>query len=1209
MTRWRGRGRNDAAEPEPSVQETWAADATDATGPGAALRPVTMAPWATGGAAREVAADWRPGDHILDLYEVIGTLGRGGMGVVYHVRHLGWDTDLAVKSPHPELFRGDADRERFVREAESWVSLGLHPHVCGCHYVRMLGGVPRVFAEYLDGGSLREWIDDGRLYHGGPEDPLVRVLDVAVQIAWGLDHAHVGGLVHQDVKPANILLERTGTAKVTDFGLARARTVPGGASAAKDIDDGASVLVEGGGMTPAYASPEQAAGLPVGRRTDVWSFAVSVLEMCVGEVTWMAGPVAGAALADVRDRPGDLPVALPRTLADLLARCLADDPADRPSDMAVVAAELIEIMVAETGRPYPREAPRPAELRADQLNNRALSLLDLGRVEDAKAAFAEAHAIDPQHAEAVYNLGLLRWRTGRGTDQDLLDVLETVRASTGDSARGLRLLASVHLERGDRDAALPLLKAAARMSPDDREIQQALRLTGTSTLIPVQLLGSLKLGGETTALSLSADAKVAVAAGWAGRRRRSSLYLWQPPERRARQLKDHDRDHRLNAAALTADGGMAVVGSAVGSMYVWDTEQGHLQREIGAHHEGLQSLAVSGDGRIALSVGWGYPTVTAGEYDHVRLWDLPSGGGPHLLGTVRGGRGDGGAAVAIDAHLSADGRVAVTGSSFLDEPRVWSTSAGSVKKLSGHSFAVGTVFLSGDGRLALTGGVDKTIRLWEVDTGRCLRVLHGHAGQVHSVAMNGDGRYALSGGADKTVRLWDLDTGRCLYTLRQDDALDGVRHVALSADGRYALTGAADGVRFWRLPLGLPGSFQPCRPRSHAELTHTAARITALLDEGEHAITDDRYPYALAVLTEARAAPGYERAPEVMAAWRRLGRVAERTGLRGVWPVRVLEGHEKRINASCLSRDGRLAVSVSQDGTIRVWDVATGRCLRSLKYGDPGDTYKGSVALSADGRSVLLAYGHSIDVWDLDSGRKTRTFDGHTKNVHRIRLCADGRLVMSASYDGTIRVWEVATGRCTATIEAHPPSGPHVPNDQYSAGVWALAASADGRLALSTEAGYDPTVWLWDVATGRLLRTFKGHASPPRSVVLIADKRLMVSAGHDGTIRVWSTTSGRCRRVINTPGEVVAVDVTTDGRFAVSCGYSVLHGHRVTDPNDLRVQLWDLRTGRCLQALEGHTGAVESLSLSRDDRYVLSGDRDGTLRLWELDWDLELPGG
>ncbi len=123
---------------------------------------------------------WRAGELVLGLYEVLGVLGEGGMGRVYRVHHRGWDLDLAVKVPLPAVLDDAGGADLFEREAETWVNLGLHPHVVTCHYVRRVEGLPLVFAEYANGGSLHDAIRAGRL------DSVEAILDVAIQIAWGL---------------------------------------------------------------------------------------------------------------------------------------------------------------------------------------------------------------------------------------------------------------------------------------------------------------------------------------------------------------------------------------------------------------------------------------------------------------------------------------------------------------------------------------------------------------------------------------------------------------------------------------------------------------------------------------------------------------------------------------------------------------------------------------------------------------------------------------------------------------------------------------------------------------------------------------------------------------------------------------------------------------------------------------------------------------
>ena len=101
---------------------------------------------------------WNVGEEILNIYQVKDLLGEGGMGKVFRIYHKKWDVDIAVKSPHPNLMMSEQAVHTFVAEAETWVNLGVHPHIVSCYYVRTIDDIPRVFAECVEGGSLRDWI-------------------------------------------------------------------------------------------------------------------------------------------------------------------------------------------------------------------------------------------------------------------------------------------------------------------------------------------------------------------------------------------------------------------------------------------------------------------------------------------------------------------------------------------------------------------------------------------------------------------------------------------------------------------------------------------------------------------------------------------------------------------------------------------------------------------------------------------------------------------------------------------------------------------------------------------------------------------------------------------------------------------------------------------------------------------------------------------
>lgn len=274
--------------------------------------------------------------------------------------------------------------------------------------MRRLGGLPRVFAECVLGGSLKDWIDDRRLYHGGPEEALKRILDIAIQFAWGLHYAHEQGLVHQDVKPANVMMTPIGIAKVSDFGLAKARAAAGEGSTGERQQ---SIQVSFGGMTPAYCSPEQANSERLSRKTDIWSWGLSVLEMFTGDVTWMSGVAAGEAIEEYLEVGADderIPP-MPQPVVELLRRCFQHDPAARPKSLHDLAEVLREAYVeASCGQPYPLQQPKASALSADFLNNRAVSLLDLGRKAEAIKLFDEVLRLQPGHPEATHNKLLCR---------------------------------------------------------------------------------------------------------------------------------------------------------------------------------------------------------------------------------------------------------------------------------------------------------------------------------------------------------------------------------------------------------------------------------------------------------------------------------------------------------------------------------------------------------------------------------------------------------------------------------------------------------------------------------------------------------------------------------------------------------------------------------------------------------------------------------
>jgi serine/threonine-protein kinase len=292
-------------------------------------------------------SDWPDSMGRLGLYEVKGILGRGGMGIVLKAHDVALHRNVAIKVLLAPLAAHGAARRRFLREARAAAAV-VHEHVVAVHAVDEARGLPYLVMEYVPGRSLQERLDrDGPL-------SLTEVLRIGMQTAAGLAAAHAQGLVHRDVKPANILLENgVERVRLTDFGLARA------------VADAAltqSGVVAG---TPQYMAPEQARAEAVDHRADLFSLGSTLYAMCTGHPPFRAES-AVAVLRRVSDDPPrpvrELNPDVPEWLAAIIARLHAKDPAQRYQSAAEVA-DLLGRCLAHVQQPLVLPLP-PAVLPA-----------------------------------------------------------------------------------------------------------------------------------------------------------------------------------------------------------------------------------------------------------------------------------------------------------------------------------------------------------------------------------------------------------------------------------------------------------------------------------------------------------------------------------------------------------------------------------------------------------------------------------------------------------------------------------------------------------------------------------------------------------------------------------------------------------------------------------------------------------------------------
>jgi len=405
----------------------------------------------------------------------------------------------------------------------------------------------------------------------------------------------------------------------------------------------------------------------------------------------------------------------------------------------------------------------------------------------------------------------------------------------------------------------------------------------------------------------------------------------------------------------------------------------------------------------------------------------------------------------------------------------------------------------------------------------------GHSSAVSSVSFSPDGRYIISRGTtDKNVILWDAATGKEIRTFKIDSI--HAPSASFSPDGRFIVcSDFLSGVSLLEIETG---------------------KVVRKIENASLAVFSPDGHFLL--FMSGKKLKLYEISSDKI--------------------VRAFQ-EDTGINTLAFSPDGRFALSGNKNKTLKLWDVATGKPLRTFK-GHEGPV--SCIAFSPDGRYAISGSGDKNDV----DPKTKRYLNAISKNRDKER---------DKDFDGddrTIRLWNVGNGKLVKTLKGHT-----VP-------VTSLAFSPDGRFIVSA-AGHtrisslfdkeQSDIYLWDAATGNKIKSFDGHDGPVFSVAFSPDGRFVISGGNDNTIKLWEIASGKeIRTFQNQAAPVKAVAYSPDGQFTIS------------GTADGSIRLCDTKTGQEIRKFAGHWLAVLSLAFSRDGRYALSGSRDLTRKLWDV---------
>lgn len=1200
---------------------------------------------------KKTESAWDIGQVLEGIYRLDAVLGEGGMGKVYRVRHMNWDIDLALKTIRIDKMSQNM-LNLFLQEAEVWIELAKHPHIATAFYVRYVEGIPCIFVEYVEGGTLESKLSNLNYQS---------MLKIAIQLAEGMSYAHSKSLIHRDIKPGNILLSFDGTVKITDFGLAK-----------KVAGEGIEGLSVAG--TPPYMPPEQwSIGEKIDERSDIYAFGVLLYELfCHRRPFIMEAddprPIAVAYqlmhLNDIPREPRDLNPDLPDILNQIILQCLRKKPEERWGSFEEVANQLKIVYAEQTKEVYTGLPFNPEQEYANDLNNWALSFMDMGNNEKAYAYWQKAIKIDPAHAVSQINKSLYTCNDQEFLPHDLRYYLSSnpetkavsyyykalIEACYNEYDESLNSI-DISMHRGLASPELYNLKGVCHFAKNEiknaidsfitakdkdsgnfgycNNLVQAWKTIDDSKAVKLEsglpikfnlsekktkriyrLKKLTELGGHTDHIfyiGISSDNKYALSAGY------KETKIWDLTNFQCLTTMSSLRDVACYQNVFIC------LGADLKTICVVDIKQARVIKAISGHKLEIKWLILSQDKKYIISI----------DESIANIWDALSFKLIHSIETLMHD--------ALFIKLSQDSQT--LGIANNNTIHVWDLEYKTMKKyhidkkIKGIALSSYFVLAKEEAKVTiwnlqkdtpprtisiqdrcdlydfLPGGQfvlfsnAQTIELLDIRKMKFVKTMFKHEGTIDNIAFNHTGLYLLSSSGYNNMRrrymragygismALQYDYSTLMWDASNFEYLGGIPcegPIGISDDSSIIIAGNTHDNNWSVCSMDL------YKVQIHKlYLNKNEFLISRSLSTAEEIVLKKEFDD---ILTEAKQS--YEK-----------GKYKESYQL----VLNAKKNWEDYKNNDLNSLIKRLLERGIGKDIITINNIHT-------FYGH-GDSVN-CLIMSSDS-SILYSGGNDnlVKVWDLENLCFQKNLDKNNNPIHALALSPTKGMILQASNNKWIKVIDLNTCKQINMLKGHLQSvnqvkiSPHgdlalsassdntilvwdlnqfQPSHKlkgHSDNVMALAISPKHQIAVS--GGKDARLIFWDLEKKEALKVISENDASLNDLGFSADGALLFSASEDGMVKIYDVPSQTCIHTFYENWAVKSLAIASRANILAYGG------------NGNQIQVCNYKILKKLKTLESHNGTVYALSFSNNCRFLYSGGDDNAVKVWEMIWDLE----